>query len=258
MCQIDTPSTNASSKSYLRNDTITNCLNADDDYRYLCIKNIGDGTLHTTLPFATNDPRFFIRNEATGNRYQGEDVVIPKGGRFCFSIHFIPLSVAPLASNSFTACVSLPIHGRVKDPCINCLDGGLRQYEVTPTSFQGFTADSNAFLFVSDENTRLAIYAKTVTATSVTFETMLSTTFSLVQSNYTLSSPLITLCDDKPAIALGKSKCSGVGSPTITAGVHDLILFSPVPGKCGLLYIDNIHNSNGIVVVDFQATYPLN
>jgi hypothetical protein len=57
---------------------------------------------------------------------------------------------------------------------------------------------------------------------------------------------------------MGKTSCGSSGSNTITANVHDLILFKPLVGKCGLIYIDNIHNSNGIDVVDFQATYPVN
>ncbi|MBS1904588.1 MAG: hypothetical protein JSS75_12845 [Bacteroidetes bacterium] len=268
LCSIDTPSTNSSTDSYLKNDTITNCVGEDKNSRYICIKNTGDGKLHFTFTYAQNDPQFEIHYDPTGIVYRGEDVVIPVGGSQCFTLHFIPdagkvFATTPpttIFKNSIDPCsITLPVVGQALPQCIHCLDGAISQYAITTTSYGGFIFQANdQFTFNSDPNVTPDIYASNVGATSLTLVSNSGTQFQKVQSNYTPSKPGIKFCDD-PVPPAAQTLCtSGGGSSTITANVHDLILFKSSAGRCGLIYIDNIYQSNGIWVAVFQASYPIN
>ncbi len=266
ICQIDTVKTNGYSRSFLKNDTISNCIDADDDYKMICIKNTGDGKLQFDLKYLLNDPQFKIRYDTAGVQYNGETIILAPGASECFSIRFVPdgnkvLATTPpttIFNNSIVLCnITLPIVGQAYPVCIHCLDGAISQYGITATSYGGFVfVGTDQFKFNSSPTVKPDIYATAVNSTTVTLESQSATTFQRVQSNYTPSKAGIKFCDD-PIPAGAKALCGNAGTSTITAAIHDLIIFRSATGQCGLIYIDNIILSNGVWVAVFQASYPI-
>ncbi len=266
ICTIDTIKTNGYAKSFLKNDTIANCIGVDENFRMICIKNTGDGKLRFDLKYLLNDPQFQIRYDTAGVHYNGETITLAPGASECFSIRFVPdgnkvLATKPpttIFNNSIVLCnFTLRVVGQAYPVCIHCLDGAISQYGITTTSYGGFVfVGTDQFTFNSTPTIKPDIYATAVTSTAITLESQSGTTFQLVQSNYTPSKAGIKFCDD-PIPAGAKALCGSGGTSTITASIHDLIIFRSASGQCGLIYIDNIILSNGVWVAVFQASYPI-